>query len=157
MTKTRARLLLAAAVPLAAALAACEEGTTAGTGPVPPPRTVSGSYVLARVAGKPLPAFYYDDGTTRGDYTAGTLRLDPDGSFAGDYTVHYSRVRRGSPHDWQIRLTGQYEVRGESIRYRVAEASSGLPTPIVVLGVIGGDTVTILTHASEKAVYVRQP
>jgi hypothetical protein len=159
MTKTRFRLLLAAAVPLAAALAACE-GETGATDPdpVPPPRFVSGSYTLARVSGKPLPAFYYDDGATRGDYTGGTLQLNPDGSFASDYTIHYSRYRNGTPHDWQIRLTGQYEVRGESIRYRVSEVSGGVSRPGGdVLGVIGADTVTILTHATEKAVYVRRP
>jgi hypothetical protein len=177
MTKTRFRLLLAAAVPLAAALAGCEGGTIATepgaggdtlrtppagplppAGPVPPPRFVSGSYTLARVAGKPLPAFYYDDGGTRGDYTGGTLQLNPDGSFTSDYTIHYSRVRNGSPHDWQIRFTGQYEARGESIRYRVSEVSGGVPRPGGdLLGVIGADTVTILTHATETAVYVRRP
>jgi hypothetical protein len=178
MTRTRFHLLLAAAMPLAAALAACEGGGTIATepgaggdtlktppagpvpptAPVPPPRFDSGSYTLARVAGKPLPAFYYDDGTTRGDYTGGTLRLNPDGSFASDYTIHYSRVRNGTPHDWQIRLTGQYEARGESIRYRVSEVSGGVPRPGGdLLGVIGADTVTILTHATETAVYVRRP
>ncbi len=166
--KTRARLPLAAAVSLAAALAACEGGTVATdpgvrgdtlktARPDTTPRFVSGRYALARVAGKPLPAFYYSGGGTRGDYVRGALQLNLDGTFASDYTIHFSEVRNGAPYDWQIRFTGQYEIRGGAVTYRVAEVT-GVTKPNVDLpGVIGGDSVTILTHATETATYLRQP
>ncbi|HEU0076361.1 MAG TPA: hypothetical protein VFQ76_01855 [Longimicrobiaceae bacterium] len=170
MKKTRARLLLAAAMPLAIALAACEPGSITTepvargdtlkappASPVQPPRFVSGRYVLARVAGKPLPALYYNEGGTRGDYTAGVLQLNQDGTFASDYTIHFSSVRNGAPYDWQIRLTGQYEIRGDSIRYRATEATGTSRPTTDIPGVIGGDSVTIFTHTVEQAVYLRQP
>ncbi|MEW5930457.1 MAG: hypothetical protein AB1941_23605 [Gemmatimonadota bacterium] len=170
--KTRARLLLAAALPLAAALAACEGGPTGtdpairgdsvkaptpGGGTVQGPRFVSARYALASVAGKPLPALYYNSAGTRGDYTGGTLQLNEDGTFASDYTIYFSSVRNGTPYHWQIKLAGRYEIRGEAVTYRVSE-TTGVSKPTTdIPGVIGGDSVTIYTHATEVAVYRRQP
>ncbi|HEX2188660.1 MAG TPA: hypothetical protein VHG51_07155 [Longimicrobiaceae bacterium] len=152
--KVRTRLL-SVLLPAAVALAGCEGGTT-GPGEEET-RFVSAQYTLARVSGKPLPAFYYDSGDTRGDYTGGSLQLNLDGTFAGDYTIHYSRYRNGSPHDWTIGMAGTYEIQDGAIEYRV-EQLTGISASLPPLrGVIGGDSVTILTHATEVATYVRQP